>query len=259
MKHKSFLKIGILAILIFFSSAIDAQSLISATELARIINNDNVVVVSTRKSSDYAKSHIKGAINIENKLLYSNVATGKLKSASQMASILGKKGINKSKIVVIYCNGAFVGAGRMYFILKYLGVADVRILNGHLVGWRAARKPLTKTHTTKKAVTFSPSVKSHMLTSSFSGGAVYDCRGKADYDKKHVQGSKHFNNETLYNHTSKTLKSKSALNAIFTAAGMSKSKPIILYCKTGERASAVYFALRYCGYTKVKVYNGYAG
>ncbi|MEA2041341.1 MAG: rhodanese-like domain-containing protein [Bacteroidota bacterium] len=259
MKHKSILRISLLALLIFVSSALDAQKLISAKELAKIINKDNVVVVSTRKSSDYARSHIKGAINIENKILYSNTTTGKLKSAGQMASILGKKGINKSKIVVIHCNGAFVGAGRLYFILKYLGVSDVRILNGHLVSWRAARKPLTKTPTTKKAVTFTPSVKSYMLTGSFSGGAIYDCREKADFDKKHVKSAKHFNNETLYNHKSKILKSKSALNSIFTAAGMSKTKPIILYCKTGARASAVYFALKYCGYTKVKIYNGYAG
>ena len=260
MKRKTFFRISILAVLVFVSSALNAQMLISANELAKIIDNDNVVVVSTRKATDYAKSHIDGAINIENDLLYSNTTTGKLKSSSQMASILGSKGINTSKTVIIHCNGAFVGAGRMYFILKYLGVKDVRILNGHLKGWRAARKPLTKTPKTLSAVTFSPSVNSSMLATSFSTtGIVVDCRDKSDYDAKHQSGAIHFDNKSIYNDATKTLKSKTALIALFDAAGMTKTKEIILYCKTGARASAVYFALKYCGYTKVKVYNGYVG
>ena len=185
---------------------------------------------------------------------------GILKSSTQMANILGKKGINKSKTVIVHCNGAFVGAGRMYFILKYLGVKDVRILNGHLKGWQAARKPLTRTPTTKSAVTFTPSVNNNMQTKSTSGALIVDCRKKEDFDKKHMTGAIHFDNETIYNHSTKTLKSKTTLTSLFTAAGMIKSKPIVLYCKTGATACAVYFALKYCGYTKIKVYyKGYSG
>ena len=260
MKRKIFFRISIFSLLVLFSFSLNAQMLISAKELAKIINNDNVVVVSTRKSSDYAKSHIKGAINIENKILYSNQDLGILKSSTQMASILGKKGINKSKTVIIHCNGAFIGAGRMYFILKYLGVNDVRILNGHLKGWQAARKPLTKTATKKSAVTFTPAVKSSMQTKSTSGAIVVDCRKKEDYDKGHMTGAIHFDNETIYNHSTKMLKSKTSLTSLFTAAGITKAKPIVLCCKTGATASAVYFALKYCGYTKIKLYyKGYSG
>ena len=261
MKRKTFFQIGIIALLVIFGSTLNAQMLINAKELAKIIKDDNVVVVSTRKASDYAKSHINGAINIENKILYSNEDLGILKTPAQMASILGKKGINEKKTVVIHCNGAFVGAGRMYFILKYLGVKDVRILNGHLKGWMGARKPMTKTATTKKAVTFTPSVNNSILAKTISKSAiVVDCRPKEDFDKGHMTNAIHFDNETIYNHSTKILKTKTALTGLFTVAGMTKDKEIILYCKTGARASAVYFALKYCGYTKIKVYHkGYSG
>ena len=55
-----------LSIVLLFNTESFAQGdLISAKETAKIIGNDNVVLVSTRKTSDYAKVHIKDAVNVD--------------------------------------------------------------------------------------------------------------------------------------------------------------------------------------------------
>jgi len=44
-----------------------AQDVISVKEFLKIKGNDNVVLVSTRKATDYAKVHIDGAIHVNHK------------------------------------------------------------------------------------------------------------------------------------------------------------------------------------------------
>ncbi len=266
MKQKTLFFVSLITLALLFSFSIFAQNeLISAKELAKIMNNKDVVIVSTRSAADYAMVHINGAVNIENKSLYKEGEVKSLiKSPEELANILGAKGINKEKIVVIHCNGKFIGAGRLLWILKYLGVKDVRILDGHLKGWRAARKPLTRVASKAKAVTFTPVVNKNILASKSyvksklnkPNVVIVDSRDKEAYDAGHIDGAINFDNLKILNLETAILKSKEELINIFKDAGITSDKEIILYCKSGERSGGVFFALQVCDYPNVKVYDG---
>ena len=266
--------IGLLIALILCVQGIFAQGLISAKELAKIMNDKNVKIVSARKLTDYNIVHITGAINIWHKDLYkAGEVKGVLKSSAELAKIFGKKGISEKNTIVIYDSGSNKAAGRLYWIFDYLGCDNVKILNGHMKSWRAARGKVTKIATKITPTTFNASVdKQEIATTAYvkqnlnkSNVAIVDVRSKDEYDgikgkttrKGHISGAIHFEYKKVFNAETGKLKSKEELTKLFNTAGITSNKEIILYCETSVRAGIVYLALKYkLNYPKVKVYDG---
>ena len=266
MKNLKYI-IGFVLVSFFSGHIAPAQSaLVFAPELAK---EKDVIIVSARKASDYSKIHIKGAVNVDvAKLEAEGGIKGKLKSPAEMAKMLGDKGISRTSKIVVYDNGQNIRAGRLYWILNYLGATDVRMLDGHLKAWKAARKPLTKTGTKLKAVTFTPQVneslyatKSYVQSKLNSSSAVLvDVQSKEEFDKGHIDGAVIVVHKELLTEDGK-LKSKEELGSIFSSAGVTSDKEVILYCASSARAGIAYLALKsILNYPKVRVYeDGYNG
>jgi len=88
----------VLVFLLIGQSAI-GQKLITAKELKA---KKGVIIVDTRKASDYAKIHIKGAVNIDKNNLEKST-DGYMKSSAEMAAIFGNHGISRDAEIVLYC------------------------------------------------------------------------------------------------------------------------------------------------------------
>ncbi|NQT24907.1 sulfurtransferase [candidate division KSB1 bacterium] len=262
----------LIALVLVLTQLASAQ-LISSKELANIIDGDNVVVISTRKSADYDKVHIKGAVNVWHSDLYqAGDVKGLLKSPAEIAKILGSKGISEKKTLVVYDGGKNITSGRIYWMLKYLGCQDVRILGGGMKNWRKARKPVTRKATEITAITFSATpqealivkkdyVKAHLED---SGVVLVDVRALVEFDGEkgltarmgHIPGAINFEYKLILNEDG-TLKSKEDIAKIMADAGVTSDKEVILYCETSARAGIVYMALTaLLEYPKVKVYDG---
>jgi thiosulfate/3-mercaptopyruvate sulfurtransferase len=232
---------------------------ITVDELSKIIKQPNVVVVDARAAGDYLKTHIDGALGLDVTTLCNNTPVeGTLKSTSELASIFGKNGISNNSKVVIYCKTG-VNAGRMYWILKYLGHDDVSILDGHMDAWFAARKPITKNPKKPTAVTYTPKVNASIFAdkayvkSKLSSAVIIDSRPKTDYAAGKIGEALSIPSESLLNGSK--LKPVADLNKIF--ASVPKDKEVILYCKTGITAGFVYYVMKsVLKYPNVKVYDG---
>ncbi len=264
-------KLNILFVLLLLVpvSFVKSQDLISAQDLAKIYKNKDVVVVSTRKATDYKKVHIFGAVHLDHTTLYKDgPVKSMLKSPAEIAKVLGSVGIGDSKTVVLYDDGSGKYAGRVYWILSYLGADNVKILDGHMDAWRAARKPVTKNPTKIAAATFTPKVDNTKLATMAdvkSGGSVLiDARSAAEYNgaattelrKGHIPGAINIEHAQMMDANGK-LKSAEELNKIFAAAGVTKGKQVIVYCESSVRAGIIYFALTsILDYSNVKVYDG---
>jgi thiosulfate/3-mercaptopyruvate sulfurtransferase len=255
---------------LFAFTITSAQDLIEANALAKIMKQPNTVIVSTIADAEYAKVHINGAISLYHKDLYD--ANTMLLPDAQVAAILGKKGISEDLTIVLYDNGTSKYSGRMYWILDYMGAENVKVLNGGMKAWKAARKPITKTSSTRKATTFTPSInQGYMADESEVSKAttspsyvIVDARtpeefaGTAETALRpgHIPGAVNVNYADLLASSGK-MKSVASLQEIFTAAGVSKDKTVILYCETSIRAGVEFLALKsILGYPKVKVYDG---
>ncbi len=267
--------ISTLVIAFLISSLAIGQDLITAKELAKIIDNDNIVVVDTRKAKDYSKTHIKGAIHVyQGDLNVKTPVKGVLKKPSELATYLGSKGISEKNEIVLYCNKG-TNAGRVYWALKYMGAENVKILDGQMKAWKAERKPITKKASTRKATTFNKTLHKEYLARmsdvkksvNDTDIVLIDARDIEEYNgtkkddkdnlrKGHIPGAISIPKKSLVDSKSK-LKSKDALAAIFNKSGATSDKTIIIYCKSSSRAGLEFMALTsVLGYKNVKVYDG---
>ena len=246
--------------------------IITAADLGKKLKaKETLTVVSVRKPADFKKSHMKNAINIDLKKLASETdPKGILKSPEDIAKILGQAGIDGKGLIVVYDDGKMKYAGRFYWILKYLGVENVKVLHRDLKQWQAARLPVTKTPTPVKATTFTPSVNKSIFADEAyvkahkASALLIDVRPPDEFNgtstkpvsKGHIPGAKNMEYTQILKENG-ALKSKAEIETIAKGVGASADKDMILYCGTSTRAGIVYLAFTtILGYKNVKVYDG---
>ena len=265
-------KLILFASFLCLANVIFSQDLISVTDLAAKLKSENLVIIQCGATEEY-KAHLPNAVNMPHTILYNNIPVKNvIKPDEEMAIIFGQKGVSPDKEIVLYDEGSGKYSGRMYWILKYLGAPDVKILNGNLKAWKAARKPLSAAPSTLKPASFTPDTNTSDWVSlsdvqGATGNANYviiDCRTTEEYEGKaetelrkgHIPGAVNINYASLLD-ANGLYKSKEELTKIFTEKGVVPEKTMILYCETSIRAGVEYFALKsILGYPNVKVYDG---
>ena len=259
-------------ILVIPFTGLQAQDIIQASDLAKIMKQSDVIVVSARTPADYEKVHITGAVNINHNDLYGENTI--LLPAANVAKQLGAVGITASKTIILYDGGSEKYSGRMYWILKYMGATDVKILDGGMPAWKAARKPVTRSATSVKGATFTAKVHPEYLATmaevqkAANGGAyiIIDARAANEFDGTnpettldrpgHVPSAINIEYTKVLDDKGK-LKSNADIQAVFTKNGVTKDKTVIVYCKTSVRAGIIFHVLTSAlDYPNVKVYDG---
>lgn len=264
-------KLIFLALALFIVSSVMAQDVISVNDLAKISKNNDVVMVWAGAEDGY-KVHITGSVNVPHSSLCTDVPIRNvIKSTADMAKELGANGISPDKTIVVYDEGSTKYAGRMYWMLKYLGAPNVKMLNGNMTAWKAGRKPITGSPTKLGAATFTPKVNESVMAKmdevkkavNNSAYVIVDARtpeeyaGTAETDLRpgHIPSAVNVNYETLIDDKG-LLKSNEALKAMFESKGITSNKTAIVYCETSVRAGVIFLALKGLGYPNVKVYDG---
>ncbi|MFN2341170.1 MAG: sulfurtransferase, partial [Halanaerobium sp.] len=97
------------------------EALISAEELAEIMDRDDVVVVDNRGKIGYMAGHIPGAIKIEKGEMKADA--GMRLSKADFEALFSEKGIKKGDTVVVYDDH-----GDLY--------EDIRLLDGGINRWK---------------------------------------------------------------------------------------------------------------------------
>jgi len=247
--------------------------LLEAKELSKILKDNNVVLISAQKSSLYNDFHITESISLPPSILVDNEPIPyMLKTVAEMEKIIGSKGISQTNQIIIYDEGSSKYSGRLYWVFKYLGAENVKILNGGIESWKAIRKPVTSTPTKRKATTFTAKVQPQFLA-SFSevkkattdpSYVIIDSRSAKEYAGKdetklrkgHIPNAVHIEYKDLLAANGK-LKTADQLKTLYTAKGVTPDKTVIIYCKTSVRAAIEFAALNsVLGYKNVKVYDG---
>lgn len=252
----------------FFSSTMAQGDLISVAEFTKLMKADkSLVIIDASKAETYKKSHIKNAVNIPHKSLYQETEIeGLIESPEKLAIIFGEKGVSNTSAIVVYDGGSQKYSSRVYWILKYLGATNVKLLHKDMDMFRKSRVPLTAMPAKAKSATFTPKVNSAIIADMAyvkSGKAkVIDVRddnefdGTAEKSQGHLPGAIHINYKDLLN-DKEAFKSKEEIEAIFAAKGLNASTPMVGYCQTSVRAAVMYAAIvNVLGWDNFKVYDG---
>ncbi len=140
------------------------SQLISVDALNRLLGAPDVRIADTRFDladlnsgrRAYEAGHIPGALFFDLDFDLSapvGVHGGRhpLPDTEAFAALLGRRGIGSDHQVVVYDDGPGVFAGRLWWMLRYLGLVKVRVLDSGLAAWREAGLPLTSKVTTYTA------------------------------------------------------------------------------------------------------------
>ncbi|MGE5356747.1 MAG: sulfurtransferase [Deltaproteobacteria bacterium] len=269
---------GIIALFFVLSIRMTAQSdVIDAKDFAGYVKlNPSLIIIDASKPDLYAKAHLKGAINLPYKEL--NQKEGKveglMESVENMAKIFGEKGIGENDPVLVYDEGSQKYSTRVFWLLKYLGATNVKLLHKDNNKWRDARITLTSEPTKLKAKTFNPKVNSmisvglaeisELLTKP--DVVIIDARemeeysgtetGDKAYSKGHLPKAINIPFNSLLNEDN-SYKSAEIIKKIHDEKGLTADKTYIVYCKTGVKASVNFIAMTdILKYPNVKLYDG---
>ncbi|MDO4594951.1 MAG: rhodanese-like domain-containing protein [Tissierellia bacterium] len=115
----------------------DRKIFIEADQLKDILDDDILVAEVSwgdeKDSPDYLKSHIKNAIHINTDMIEEGPIWNLLED-KKLAENVMKLGIDADKKVVLYGTD-LIAPARVAWVLKYLGVKDVKVLNGGFKAW----------------------------------------------------------------------------------------------------------------------------
>ncbi|RMX18790.1 sulfurtransferase [Vandammella animalimorsus] len=95
----------------------------------------------------YRKEHLPGAIYLSLDADLSAPLTGSngrhpLPSPEAFAATLARIGVGSESQVVVYDQGVAMMAARLWWMLRWIGCRNVRVLDGGLAAWQAAGLPL---------------------------------------------------------------------------------------------------------------------
>ncbi len=238
--------------------------LVSTSELAATINDANQVIIDVRSATLYAAGHIKNAVNLPPGTFDKGTAAidMDLKSPAEIAAILGAAGVSNTKRIIVYGAGVDANAGRVFWMLEYLGATDVHILDGGYDKWVSDVRATVTTPTVVTAETFVPAVDSSRLATKASvlanyanaAYAVIDSRNVADYTPKHIANAINILIGAFLN-ADGTVKSYTDIKALLEGMGITTGKKVITYCYVGYRSGQEYFIFRLMGYD-VSNYDG---
>jgi 3-mercaptopyruvate sulfurtransferase SseA len=248
----------------------NADLLVSADSVQSSLGAKNLVIIDAR-TAGYTTSHIPGAINV----IFGNYFTGGvgLLPTAELEDKLGAAGLKRNMTFVVYDNttNSFGAAGRIFWMLEYLGSKDVHILDGGWDKWSADGRPTEVSPNTLPATTFSAKVNSAVrATKDHIAGRLYDsdfaivdARTDEEYNGwqlygeargGHIPGAVQIAYEWLFN-SDKTVVSYNGLKAMFESRGITADKEVTSNCTVGIRSAFVYFLYRLMGYPNASNYD----
>ena len=146
----------------------NASTIVSCSELAAHLNDADWRVFDCRHQlSDpgygekaYAAGHLPGAFFLHLDRDLSGLKTGKngrhpLPDPQQLAVKLGAAGVSQQTQVVVYDDAGGMMAGRLWWLLRWLGHDKVAVLDGGIGQWLKEGRPLSSEIPTSKPADFS--------------------------------------------------------------------------------------------------------
>lgn len=252
-----------------------SEFLISPEELLKSDSASQFRVIDTRDKDAYQKGHIPGAI-------LADTATWKKLSADPKALVdaksweepLAKLGIQPDMRVIVY-GDPMSDVARMWWLLKYLGVKNVAILDGGYKSWTALGGK-----TTNDVVEVPTGIRTVQLDDQRlielselveccleqKSATLIDNRSAAEFKgeagasqrKGRIPGACHVEWLEFLDANGRFL-SDVELREKLAIAQLDPSKQIILHCQTGGRSSVGAFVVEMLGYSKVgNYYNGWS-
>jgi thiosulfate/3-mercaptopyruvate sulfurtransferase len=226
-----------------------------------------LVLLDTRGKGQYRDGHVPGAVWLDITTWGRAFKDGDQVDA--WAKRIGDLGLDPRQRIVLY-GDKLNETSRAWWILRYWGFEDVRLLHG---GWKAwltlglepERKENRPTPTSPKLTPQRQRLATKAEILELLKGDPFqliDARtaeehcGKAETAKRNgaIPGARNLDWTDMIDADTGRFKSAAELNRLFRAIGIDLKKPTIAHCQSGGRSSVTAFTLELLGATDVKNY-----
>ena len=245
--------------------------------------NVRIAEVDYDPKSNYMLGHVPGAVLFDWRQDINDPITRNVLGKQECQNLLQNAGINDDTTLVLYGDFNNWFAAFAFWVFKYYGYKDLRLMNGGRKKWLLEDRPLTKdipqqypkgnfkaSGPDNNIRVFLNYVKQSLDTKDrklvdvrspkeFKGEILAPPEYPTEHAQRggHIPGAANIPWGQAVNDGDGTFKSVDELKKLYEAKDITPDKEIIAYCRIGERSSHTWFVLKYLlGYPNVKNYDG---
>ncbi|MGH2749306.1 MAG: sulfurtransferase [Actinomycetota bacterium] len=255
--------------------------LVTTEWLESNLDGEAIAIVEVDEDTTaYTKGHIPGTIAINWETELHDLPRREFISSEQLAELLGGKGIGNDHTIVLYSGNNNWFATYAYWLFKYRGVGNLKLLDGGRKKWELESRLLSQDEPNRKATTFRAGTerpelrifRDEVTKRVSSGGSWVDVRSPEEFRGEllapphlpqeqaqvpgHIPGAANITWSKTVNDDG-TFKSADELIKLYEAEGITPDKDVVAYCRIGERSSHSWFVLtELLGFANVRNYDG---
>jgi thiosulfate/3-mercaptopyruvate sulfurtransferase len=251
-----------------------AGPLSSFAEVQEKLGSPTLRLLDVRTRADYDKGHAPGAVWVDSKAAQALAAKpGGLTDRDAWQTWIAPLAIGPKTEVLIFDGAKQLDAARLWWLLGYLGVEKVGLIDGNFPLWKAEKRPVTTeipvVETARFPVAFRPdrlADRKDVLAALKSGEArIVDARSVEEYtgQKKsskrggHIPAACRLEWSDLVDKDGRFLE-ESDLKARLDKLGIKPGEPVITHCQGGGRAAVDAFAIGRLGHPTRNFYLGWS-
>ena len=257
------------------------NALMTTEELASRLDDPAITVIEVDEdTAAYEKGHIPGAVPLDWEHELHALPRRDFVSGDELADLLASKGATADGTIVLYGGNNNWFAAYAYWLCKYRGIDNVRLLDGGRIAWELEGRAFTTDTTTVTPGSMDrtndrPELRAFrddVIDVALRGGMLVDVRSPGEFSGE-VMAPEHLPQEQPYvaghvpgatnivwsqaANENGTFKSADELEALYGGHGITPNGQVIAYCRIGERSSHTWFVLsELLGYPDVKNYDG---
>jgi len=226
--------------------------------------------------AEFEAAHIPGArfFDIDDIADSASALPHMLPSPEKFASRVRRLGVGDGHMVVVYDSVGLFSAPRAWWMFRVFGHRDVAVLDGGLPKWRAEGRPVDdleamerdRHFTARRDATLVRDVTQVSAAVKLGAEQIVDARSAGRFRglepeprpgarSGHIPGAMNVPYRDVLNPDG-TMKDAAALRAVFAAAGVDLSRPIVNSCGSGVTACILSLAQLRAGARHAAVYDG---
>jgi thiosulfate/3-mercaptopyruvate sulfurtransferase len=233
--------------------------------------------------ANYQLGHVPDAVLFDWRQDINDPISRNVLSKQACEDLLQRAGVNNDSTLVLYGDFNNWFAAFAFWVFKYYGFKDIRIMNGGRKKWLEEDREISKdipnypkgnfkaSDPDKNIRVFLNEVKHALDTKDrikmvdvrspkeFTGEILAPPEYPTEHAQRggHIPGAENIPWAQAVNDKDGTFKSADELRKLYDSKGITPDKEIIAYCRIGERSSHTWFVLKYLlGYPDVKNYDG---
>jgi len=257
------------------------EALVSTDWVVQHLNDANVRVIEVDVDTNaYKEGHIPGSIAWSWMTQLSDTVRRDILNKHQFEKLMSESGISNANTVILYGDNNNWFAAWAFWEMKMYGHNDVRLMNGGRKKWLAEGREVSIEVPTPATATYHATGPDNSLRAfldqvqaALSGrsSAMVDVRSPQEFTGEilappglpetcqrggHIPHARNIPWGKAVNEDG-TFKSADELKALYGAEDIDGTKPVIAYCRIGERSSHTWFVLKYLlGFDRVLNYDG---